>query len=125
MQNNEHNYKNEAVTLPADQALIKFTHIIYALQALGHFTFITWIVAIILNYVKKDDVKNTWLETHFQWQIRTFWYGLAWYILGTLTFVFIIGYFILVANLIWVIYRIIKGWLRLSENKEMYTEQPD
>ena len=47
--------------------------IVYALQALGFFLGITWIVGVVIDYVKLDDVRGTWLESHFRWQIRTFW----------------------------------------------------
>ncbi len=99
------------------------TTIVYVLQALSYFTGITFIAAVILNYIKKEDVQDTWLESHFRWQIRTFWYGLLWGILGVITFVLVVGYFILIANAIWIVYRIIKGWLRLSEGKEMHPEE--
>jgi len=104
-------------------ALKTITTIVYALQAVSFFIGITFIAAVILNYVKKDDVQGTWLASHFDWQIRTFWFGLLWGIIGVVTFFLVIGYFILIANAIWIIYRIIKGWLRLSEGKTMYPEQ--
>jgi len=75
-----------------------------------------------VNYVKKTDVAGTWLESHFKWQIRTFWYPLLWSILGLIGIYFIIGIPILIANTIWVIYRIVKGWLRLNDGKEMYSK---
>ncbi len=99
------------------------TTIVYALQAVSFFVGITFIAAVILNYVKKEDVQGTWLASHFRWQIRTFWYGLMWGVLGVITFVLVVGYFILITNAIWIVYRIIKGWLRLSEGKEMYPNQ--
>ena len=99
---------------------LNITTLVYALQAMSFIFVITFIVAVIINYVKKDDVKGTWLESHFRWQIRTFWYGLLWSILGGITFVLIIGYFILIAVAIWLIYRITKGWLRLLDKKPMY-----
>lgn len=95
------------------------TAVVYALQAASFFFGITYIVAIIISYVKLDDVKGTWLESHFRWQIRTFWFSLVWAVLGALTFIFIIGWFILAADGIWVIYRIVKGWLRLNDGKEI------
>ena len=52
------------------QATKNLTAIVYALQAVGFLLGITWVVAIIVNYVKKEDVKGTWLESHFRWQIR-------------------------------------------------------
>lgn len=97
------------------------TTAVYALQAASFLFGITYLVAIIVNYVKKEDVQGTWLESHFRWQIRTFWFSLLWTVLGVLTLLFIVGYFILLATTIWVIYRIVKGWLRLAENRPMYT----
>jgi uncharacterized membrane protein len=93
--------------------------VVYALQALGFFNGITWIAAVIINYVKREDVAGTWLESHFRWQIRTFWFGLLWAVLGVILFVLIVGWFILAADAIWIIYRIVKGWLNLSENRPM------
>jgi uncharacterized membrane protein len=93
--------------------------IVYVLQALGFFNGITWIAAVIINYVKREDVAGTWLESHFRWQIRTFWFGLLWALLGVILFVLIVGWFILAADAIWIIYRIVKGWLNLSENRPM------
>lgn len=93
---------------------------VYALQALALLIPFTIIAGVIINYVKIDDVKGTWLESHFRWQMRTFWFALLWFMLGIITFVIGIGYFILFANAVWVIYRMIKGWLRLHEGKAMY-----
>lgn len=97
------------------------TTIIYALYAASLLVGITAIVAIVMNYIKKDDVAGTFLESHFRWQIRTFWFGLLWSIIGAITFIIAIGWFVLAANGIWLIYRIVKGWLNLSENKPMYS----
>jgi len=94
------------------------TTAIYALQAISCLVGITYLIAVIINYVKKSDVEGTWLESHFRWQIRTFWFSLLWNVVGAL--VIPLGYSVMAANLIWVIYRIVKGWLRLSEGKEMY-----
>ncbi len=97
-----------------------FTTIIYALYAASFLVGITAIVGIVLNYVKKDDVAGTFMESHFRWQIRTFWFGLLWAVVGAITWIIIVGWFVLSANAIWIIYRIVKGWLRLNENKPMY-----
>jgi uncharacterized membrane protein len=91
--------------------------VVYALQAVGFFIGITWIVAIVMDYVKKDEAKGTWLESHFRWQIRTFWFGLLWGVLGAILLLVLVGWFVLVADAIWIIYRIVKGWLNLAENK--------
>lgn len=114
---------SEVITPNNDGELKTITTIVYALQAVSFFIGITFIAAVILNYVKKEDVQGTWLASHFRWQIRTFWFGLLWGAIGLITFFLVVGYFILIANAIWIVYRIIKGWLRLSEGKEMYPEQ--
>jgi len=98
------------------------TMIVYALQAGAFVLGVTIIAAIIINYLKREDVKGTWLASHFRWQIRTFWFGLLWGAVGALTALAGIGFVLLGVDLVWVIYRIVKGWLRLSEGKEMYTE---
>jgi len=98
--------------------------VVYALQAAGFFVGITWIVAVIVDYVKKDDARGTWLESHYRWQIRTFWFGLLWGVIGGILCLILIGFVILAADGIWVIYRIAKGWLNLAEGKPMYAAPP-
>jgi uncharacterized membrane protein len=96
------------------------TQVIYGLYAASIVVGLTYIVAIILNYVKKDEVAGTMYESHFRWQINTFWYSLLWFFVGLLTFWFVVGFFVWLASGIWFIYRIVVGWLRLSEGKPMY-----
>jgi len=93
--------------------------VVYILQAIGFFTAITWIVAIILDYVKKDDAAGTWLESHYRWQIRTFWWGLLWGVIGSILLLVLVGWFILVAAGIWIIYRIVRGVVYLNEARPM------
>jgi uncharacterized membrane protein len=100
-------------------SLKNITTAVYALQAAGFFVGITWIVAVVINYVKKEEVAGTWLESHCRWQIRTFWFGLLWGVLGCLLFVVVVGMVILFANAVWIVYRIVKGWLNLNDNKPM------
>ena len=120
--------------------LFNWTQVIYALHAfsllagiLGPATvigmFLTgWpsIIAVILNYVKRGDVRGTWLESHFRWQIRTFWYGLlwvalcCWFLILTLGIGIIIVWLPLAVVTIWFIYRIVRGWLALREGRLMY-----
>jgi uncharacterized membrane protein len=102
------------------KSLKTLTTIVYALYSASFVIGISSIVAIIINYVKKDDVAGTLFESHFRWQIRTFWFALLWSVIGIATFLVVIGWFILIANAIWVIYRIVKGWLRLNDNLPMY-----
>ena len=96
------------------------TTIIYALYAVSAFVGITAIVAIIINYVKRTDVAGTYLESHFRWQIRTFWFGLLWATLGTLLSFVGVGLIVLIADGIWMIYRVVKGCLYLNDGKQMY-----
>lgn len=100
--------------------LKKITTVVYALQAASFLFGVTLIAAVILNYIKKEDVHGTWLESHFRWQIRTFWVALLLGTIGAITIIAAIGFAILAFLGIWLIYRILKGWLRLSEGKEMY-----
>lgn len=107
------------------QALKKVATIVYALQAGGFlFFYLPHIAAAIVIYQKREDAKGTLLDSHFRWQLKTFWFGLAWAILGfilTITIVgSVVGIPIMVVNGIWIIYRVIKGWLRLNDGKEMY-----
>lgn len=96
------------------------TTLIYVLYAASFLVGITAIVAIVMNYIKKGDVAGTFLESHFRWQIRTFWFGLLWSVVGGLLMVVVVGWAVIAANFVWLIYRVVKGLLRLNENKPMY-----
>jgi uncharacterized membrane protein len=100
------------------------TQVIYGLYAASLISGVTAIIAIVLNYVKRDDVVNTIYASHFRWQIRTFWFSLLWGVLGAATFAFIVGFVIWGAAFVWFVYRIAKGWLRLTEGRDMETEVP-
>ena len=82
------------------------------------------IIAIFLNYAKRRDVRGTFLESHFRWQIRTFWFALLWCVIGTLLIVTLVGIplalAVFFADSVWVIYRIVRGWLALQDRKPMY-----
>ena len=82
------------------------------------------ILAVILNYAKRGETYGTWLESHYRWQIRTFWFALGWFLLGGLLFATIIGIVIALPIFAvitaWVIYRIARGWLRLRDRLPMY-----
>jgi uncharacterized membrane protein len=93
--------------------------VVYILQALGFISGITWIVAVIIDYVKKDEAAGTWLESHYRWQIRTFWWGLLWGVIGSILLLILVGWFVLVAAGIWIIYRIVKGALYLNDGKPL------
>jgi len=117
--------------------LVTLTHVIYALHAFSALTGLAssalivtaflsgWpsIIAVILNYVKRSEVRGTWLDSHFSWQIRTFWFALLWLAAGGILFVTVIGIpFAIVLWLItgvWVLYRIIRGWLALLSQRTL------
>ena len=124
-------------TLVPRPSLVRLAHVIYALHALSLITgiittatvvgaFLTgWpsLIAVILNYVKRGDVRGTWLDSHFRWQIRTFWFGLLWVGLCFLFVVLTFGLGIIIAWIplgivgLWFIYRIVRGWLRLMDQR--------
>jgi len=123
-----------------DSSLVSWTQLIYGLHAFSLLTgiigaatvvgaFLTgWpsIIAVILNYVKRGDVRGTWLESHFRWQIRTFWFGLLWVSLCVLFVIVTFGlgiifvWFPIALVSLWFIYRVIRGWLRLNDRRPMY-----
>ena len=122
------------------QSLYDWTQIIYGLHALSIVTgilgaatvigafLIGWpsIIAVIMNYIKRSDARGTWLESHFRWQIRTFWFGLLWTVLCTLFVVLTLGIGLIVVWIplgiltLWFIYRVARGWLALRDHKPMY-----
>jgi uncharacterized membrane protein len=104
------------------------THIMYALHALAPFTMWTLaIIAMIIGLVKRDDVRGTWLDSHYEYMSRTFWWGILWavlawatfWILGlaTLTIGMLVLWILPAAVLVWYLYRVIKGWVRLNEKR--------
>jgi uncharacterized membrane protein len=121
--------------------LVLLTNIIYALHALSVImgligsafvitAFLTgWpsIIAIIINYTKRNAVRDTYLDSHFNWQIRTFWFAFLWMIFAAILFITVLGialsYIITVGAGIWISYRIIRGWLALNEGRPMPTWQ--
>jgi uncharacterized membrane protein len=122
-----------------ERSLINWTQLIYALHALSLLTgslgaativgafLIGWpsIIAVILNYVKRSDARGTWLESHFRWQIRTFWWGLLWvclcwgFVIVTFGFGLLIAWLPLTLVAFWFIYRVVRGWLALNDRKPM------
>lgn len=98
----------------------KWAIIVYALQAASVFVGVTLLIAIIINYIKQDDVRGTWLESHFRWQMRTFWFSLLWGVLGLATSWLGVGLIVLVAAGVWFLYRLIKGAIYLYDGKTMY-----
>ena len=120
-------------------SLVTWTKVVYALHAFSLLTgiigtatvvgaFLTgWpsIIAVILNYTKRSEVRSTWLESHFHWQIRTFWFGLLWISLCGAFIIATLGIGLLFVWLpiglvgLWFVYRIIRGWVTLSDRRPM------
>src|SRR3954454_16804379 len=123
----------------ADPSLVSYTNIIYALHSLsvligitspvtivGSFVFgIPSIVAVIMNYARQSDARGTYLESHFTWQIRTFWFAVLWGLivcgLSLPLMLLLVGLFTLPAGLalvgVWVIYRVFRGWLAFRDRR--------
>ncbi len=124
-----------------DPSLISYTHIIYALHALsvlialttaasiiGSFIFgLPSIVAVVMNYMRRKDAAGTWIDSHFRWQIRTFW-GAAWstllvFLLSAPLMLVLVGFLTLPIGIViislWLIYRVIRGWLALRDGRPM------
>jgi uncharacterized membrane protein len=113
-------------------SLVQLTHVIYGLHAVAVFIGVTSsatvaggfvfglpsLIAVFLNYLKRGDVTGTWLESHFRWQIRTFWFTLLWLVLYGLLVITIIGiplaWILIVLLGLWVGYRVVRGWIALS-----------
>jgi uncharacterized membrane protein len=129
------------IGVSVNRGLIDYTHWIYGLHALSvliglatarsvavRFAFgLPSIIAVIMNYARRSEVRGTWLESHFRWQIRTFWYSWLWIIvtsiLAALLLIFLVGFVIAIVGFaligLWVIYRVARGWLALRDGRPM------
>jgi uncharacterized membrane protein len=121
--------------------LVGYAHLIYGLHACavltgvltsssiaGRFLFgLPSLLAVILNYARRSEVRGTWLESHFRWQIHTFWYALLWIgvslLIGAPLTLIVIGVYIVVMGFalvgLWVAYRVVRGWLNLYERRPL------
>ena len=127
----------ETQTAVPPESLVRLTHVIYGLHAfsavmgmLGPAFIVTafltgWpsIIAVIINYVKRGDARGTFLDSHFGWQIRTFWYALLWVLVMVALILTIVGIpFVWLMGVIvgiWVLYRIARGWITLNDGRAM------
>ena len=101
------------------QSLRNLTLVVYVLYALGLFTGLTALVGIIINHVKVGDTEGTIYRSHFSWQMRSFWWSLLWAIVGWVTVWIGVGFVILAANWIWLVYRLVRGFLAWNDGKPM------
>jgi len=117
--------------------MVTVTHLIYALHGFAVFTGLVGsatiigsfvaslpsIAAIVLNYWNQATVRGTWLESHFRWQIRTFWFAVLWVVVAVVMLLTVIGipFALLVMGLVglWLLYRVVRGWLALSGQRGM------
>jgi len=129
-----------ATTRPVDPSLISYTHWMYALHALAAvigistaafiataFVFsIPSIIAVIMNYVKRNDARGTWLDSHFSWQLRTFWWAALWVVaVSVISFplILVLGLGLITMWIgislvgLWILYRVIRGWLALKDRR--------
>jgi uncharacterized membrane protein len=104
----------------AEASLRKLAGLVYGLQAASMLVGVTLFAGVIINYLRRRQAAGTWLESHFTWQIRTFWWSLAWCVLGIATAIVLVGVVILIASAVWFVYRIVRGWTELNEGRPMY-----
>lgn len=116
-QQNKQSPESEFTQPPLDD-LRNLALLVYILQGLGFVTGgLTWVAAVMVNYIKLESVRDSWLESHFRWQINTFWYGLLWWIVGLVLWLLLLGWLVWGLLSLWALYRIVRGALTLNDNK--------
>jgi uncharacterized membrane protein len=91
---------------------------VYALQGLSFFVGFTGIIGIILNIVKREDARqDPLIDSHFRWQMQTFWWSLIWFVIAIAFWIFVIGIIIGAGAGVWYIYRVVRGAMMLSEGR--------
>jgi uncharacterized membrane protein len=134
--------KNNTMSDTKRRSLITYNHITYFLYVISYFTAgLLWIVPIVMNYIKRHDADGSWLATHFDWQIKTFWYSIVWFFIGIIIIIFALGgvgvsvladsgsiaigsvllagfgLLIMTFTFIWHLYRVVRGWIALTDNR--------
>lgn len=105
-------------------ALSALSGILTSASIIGAFVF-GWpsIIAVIINYVTRSNVRGTWLDTHWRWQLRTFWYAALWLLVAGLLTITLIGIpaaiLVIAITGLWVLYRVIRGWAALVSRNPM------
>lgn len=135
-------FSQGTLTANQEQSLITYNHITYALYGLSFFTAgLTWVIPLIMNYMKRDEARGTWLYSHFDWQLKTFWYSifvvvLSWVLMGIgfggllfgvainhsgtmagSTMMGGIGILLFLVAWIWHFYRLVRGWVALASRR--------
>ncbi len=134
--------KSDMMSDKKRRSLITYNHITYFLYVISYFTAgLLWIVPIVMNYAKRHDADGSWISTHFDWQIKTFWYSIVWFFIGVMIIVFALGgvgvsvladsgnvaigsillagfgLLIMTFTFIWHLYRVVRGWIALTDNR--------
>jgi len=129
--------QNPGIVSEGDSKNIRLAHIMYALHALsaisgvltsatiiGAFVF-GWpsIIAVVMNYFTRSGVSGTWLDSHWRWQLRTFWFAALWIVIAFVTAITIVGLVIAIPVVVftglWVLYRVVRGWMALRDRVAM------
>lgn len=130
------------LTQQEQRSLVTYNHVTYLLYVVSYFTAgILWILPIFMNYAKRREADGTWLATHFDWQIKTFWYSIVFFVIGSMLILFALGglgvsvmadsgnlaigsivltglgIMIIAFTFIWHLYRIVRGWIALTDNR--------
>ena len=130
-------YEHEGTHSSAADGPRAWCHVMYGLHGLsalsgiltsasivGAFVF-GWpsIIAVIINYVTREQVRGSWLDSHWRWQLRSFWFAALWLsVAGLLAFTLIgipAALLVIVVTGLWVLYRVIRGWLVLLDRRAM------
>lgn len=104
----------------ASDSQVQLARIVYYVQMAGLILGLPFLIALIFNYLRRDQVLGTWVETHFHWQIMTFWYGLGILLVGLMTIGITFGSFLIVFDAFWVSYRIFYGWSQLNKGRAIF-----
>ena len=104
---------NEAVT-QAKPITGGMGRVVYVLYLVSILLGITGVVGVVIAYVNKDNAPE-WLKSHYQFQIRTFWIGLLYVLIGSLLSFVLIGYLVILFWVVWLIIRCAKGVSSLGQ----------
>jgi uncharacterized membrane protein len=94
---------------------VAMAHVVYLLQILIFIAILPAIIGVVVAYIKVDSVRGTWLESHYEWQIRTFWRFCLYMLIGVIGCLILIGVVIIALAIIWYVYRVAKGWTYLAD----------
>ena len=101
-----------------DAELKNLAFLVYILQGFGFVTGgLAWIAGLMVNYIKIESVRGTWVESHFRWQLNTFWYGLLWWVIGFISWLLLLGWLVWGILTLWGIYRVVRGALLLNDGR--------